>query len=174
MRVIHLFLMALSLLTLNVNGIRDRSKRDGLVQWLRSLPVKVDIICLQETHCVSLTECSSWFSSSGFLSVLAPGWIHSCGCVVLYRPSISLLNSWSADGRFLQCEFSFHDKIFRVVCVYAPNCNPARDLFFDGLHSRIDPSIPTVLVEISMLYLIGPEIGVAQTPPPCLEIVLPH
>ena len=145
MRVIHLFLMALSLLTLNVNGIRDRSKRDGLVQWLRSLPVKVDVICLQETHCVSLTECSSWFSSSGFLSVLAPGSIHSCGCVVLYRPSISLLKSWSADGRFLQCEFSFHDKIFRVVCVYAPNCNPARDLFFDGLHSRIDPSIPTVL-----------------------------
>ena len=77
--------------------------------------------------------------------MLAPGSIHSCGCVVLYRSSISLLNSWSADGRFLQCEFSFHDKIFRVVCVYAPNCNPARDLFFDGLHSRIDPSIPTVL-----------------------------
>ena len=139
------FLMAMSIVTLNCNGIRDSAKRSGLVQWLRSLPVKVDVICLQETHCVTLAECSSWFSSSGFLSVLAPGSTHSCGCVVLYRPSISLLNSWSADGRFLQCEFSFHDKIFRVACVYAPNRNPARDLFFDGLHHKIDPSIPTVL-----------------------------
>lgn len=35
------------------------------------------------------------------------------------------------------------------------------------------PSLRSLL-EISMLYLIGLEIGVAQTPPPCLEIVLPH
>ena len=31
------------------------------------------------------------------------------------------------------------------MCLYAPNCNPARDDFFDSLHTRIDPSIPTLL-----------------------------
>lgn len=102
------FVMALSILTLNCNGIRDHSKRSGLVQWLRSLPVSVDVVCLQETHCLSADECSSWFLSSGFSSVLSPGSAHSCGCIVLFRPSLSLVNSWcDVDGRFVQCEFSF-------------------------------------------------------------------
>ena len=139
-------IMALSILTLNCNGIRDQSKRAGLVQWLRSLPVSADIVCLQETHCLSSAECSSWFLSSGFSAVVSPGSSHSCGCIVLFRPSLSLANSWcDVWGRYLQVEFSFFGKSFRVVCVYAPNRNPARDQFFDELHSRIDPSIPTVL-----------------------------
>ena len=138
--------MALSILTLNCNGLRDQSKRNGLVQWLRSLPASVDVVCLQETHCLSTKECSSWFLTSGFSSVLSPGSAHSCGCIVLFRPSLSLVNSWcDADGRFLQCEFSFRGKPFRVCCIYGPNRNPARDHFLDDLHPRIDPSIPTVL-----------------------------
>ena len=87
-------LMALSLLSLNCNGIRDQFKRTGLVQWLGSLHVIVDVVCLQETHCVSQTECTLWFSSSGFLSCLSPGSNHSCGCVLLYHPSLSLVDSW--------------------------------------------------------------------------------
>ena len=139
-------IMALSLLTLNCNGIRDQSKRAGLVQWLRSLPVGADIVCLQETHCLSSAECSSWFFSSGFSAVVSPGSSHSCGCIVLFRPSLSLVNSWSdVSGRYLQVEFSLFGKSFRVVCVYTPNRNPARDQFFVEPHSRIDPSIPTVL-----------------------------
>ena len=64
----------------------------------------------------------------------------------LFRPSLTLLNSWNdSDGRFLQCEFSFCTKLFCVCCIYGPNRNPARDRFFDDLHHRIDPSIPTVL-----------------------------
>ena len=94
--------MALSLLSLNYNGIRDQFKRTGLVQWLRSLPVIVDVVCLQETHCVSQAECTLWFSSSGFLSCLSPGSNRSCGCVVLYRLSLSLVDSWiDASGRYL-------------------------------------------------------------------------
>ena len=50
--------MALSVLSLNCNGIRDQSKRSGLVQRLRSLPFTVDVVCLQETHCLSLADCA--------------------------------------------------------------------------------------------------------------------
>ena len=57
-----------------------------------------------------------------------------------------MVNSWSdTDGRYLQCEFSYLDKTFRVVCLYAPNRNPARDQFFDDLIHKIDPLIPTIL-----------------------------
>ena len=143
---LSVLLMALSILSLNCNGIRDQSKRIGLVQWLRSLPLCVDVVCLQETHCHSTVECQSWFSSSGFCSVVSPGSVHSCGCIVLYRPSLSLVNSWcDSDGRFLQCEFSLHQESFRVCCVYGPNRNPARDQFLDDISPRVDPSIPTLL-----------------------------
>ena len=146
MAIFPFFVMARSVLTLNCNGIRDLSKRSGLVQWLRSLPVNVDVVCLQETHCVSDAECLLWFQSSGFSSVVSGGSVHSCGCIVLFRPSLTLSNSWcDVDGRFLQCEFSFCSKLFRVCCIYCPNRNPERDLFLDGLQAKIDPLIPTVL-----------------------------
>ena len=80
--------MALQFLSINVNGLRDVSKRAGFLQWLRSLPVLPDIVSIQEAHCVSVDECRSWFSSSGFSFVLSPGSNRSCGCIVLFRSSL--------------------------------------------------------------------------------------
>ena len=146
MNLFQIIIMALSILSLNCNGLRDQSKRRGLIQRLRNLPVSVDVVCLQETHCILASESSSWFQSSGFSSAVSPGSAHSCGCIVLFRSSLTLVNSWGdADGRFLQCEFLFCAKLFRVCCIYGPNRNPARDQFLDDLHARIDPSIPTIL-----------------------------
>ena len=139
--------MALSILSLNCNGARDQSKRAGLVQWLRSLPVVVDVVCLQEPHCVSPAECTSWFASSGFLSCVSPGSNHSCACVILYCSTLSLVDLWSdTDGRLLQCAFSSYGKSFHVCCLYAPNCNPERDLFFEDASDMVDPCVPTLLV----------------------------
>ena len=65
--------MAVSIITLNTNGIRGSDKRSGLLQWLQALSVVPDVVCLQEVHCVSDAECQSWFRSSGYLSVVSPG-----------------------------------------------------------------------------------------------------
>ena len=105
--MIHLptfaFDTALSIISVNVNGLHDRDKRAGFVQWLRSLPSPADVVCLQECHCVSVDEVSFWFPGSGLLCAVSPGSNHSCGCIVLFRPSLSLIRSWSDDhGRFLQ------------------------------------------------------------------------
>lgn len=138
--------MAVSIISLNINGIRSPDKRLGLSQWLRSLSVVPDVVCLQETHCVSDVECQSWFRSSGFLSVVSPGSNKSRGCIILYRPALSLVKSWSDDeGRLLQCEFILLGKTFCVVSLYAHNRNPARDLFFDEVIPFVDLAIPTVL-----------------------------
>ena len=138
--------MALTIVSLNVNGLRESSKRDGLLQWLRSLPATVDVVSLQETHCSSDVECNSWFSSSGYSFALSPGTPRSGGCIILYRPVLQLVNLWcEVPGRSLLCEFLFCDTTFRILCLYAPNRNPARDLFFDGISVSVDPSIPTVL-----------------------------
>ena len=138
--------MALSIITINVNGLRDAAKHAGVVRWLQALPTPIDIVCLQEVHCTSVEECTRWFSFTGLFCVASPGSAHSCGCVVLYRPRLSLVRSWSdADGRFVQCELSFQAKLFRVACIYAPNRNPARDTFFSDVEVRVDPSVPTLL-----------------------------
>ena len=138
--------MALSFITLNVNGLRDVDKRAGVVHWLQSLPSPVDVVCLQETHCTSVEECTRWFSATGLSCVASFGSSHSCGTIVLYRPRLSLVRSWTDDvGRFVQCEFTFQTKLFRVACVYAPNRNPARDDFFADVEARVDPSVPTLL-----------------------------
>ena len=98
---VFFFLMALSIVSLNCDGICDNTKRAGLVQWLRSLAVVAIVICLQETHFSSVSECSSWFASSGLSCVLSPGSTRSCGCVILYRPCLSLVQSrCDSDVRF--------------------------------------------------------------------------
>ena len=100
-------------------------------------------------------------------------WVFSF--VWLYCP---LANYWcDVLGRYLQVEFSFFGKSFRVYCVYAPNRNPAQDQFFDDLHSKIDPSIPTVLCgdlnkvfdrSLDMLAVARP--SSCMTALPCLNI----
>ena len=140
------FSFNLNVLTINANGLRMADKRAGFLQWLRSLSVIVTIVCIQEVHCTSLAECDSWFRSSGFLSVVSPGSVKSCGCIVLFRPSLSLVQSWAdEEGRFLQCEFSYHDQSFRVVSLYAPNRNPARNEFLEQIADELDPTVPTLL-----------------------------
>ena len=74
-------LMALTIISINVNGLRGPSKRAGFLHWLHSLPCIPDIVCLQEAHCMSSEECSSWFSCSGLSFVVSPGSINSCGCI---------------------------------------------------------------------------------------------
>lgn len=104
------------------------------------------MVCLQEVRCISDAECQSWFLSSGFRSVRSPGSNKSCGCIILFRPSLSLVK-FSADdvGRFVVCEFCFHGKSFRVVSLYTPNRNPARDQFLEQVGLWVDPSIPIIL-----------------------------
>ena len=70
----------------------------------------------------------------------SPGSQKSCGCIVLFRHCLSLVNFSSDDaGRFVLCEFRFHGKLFRVASLHAPNCNPARDQFLELVPSWVDP-----------------------------------
>ena len=132
--------MALSIVTLNANGLRDQSKRAGLLQWFRSLTVVPDIVCLHECHFSSDLECRTWSRASGYLCALAAGSTHARGCIILFWPTLSLVQSWSEpDERFLMCEFRFCNQVFRVCCVYAPNSNPQRNQFLNDVCVRIDP-----------------------------------
>ena len=78
--------------------------------------------------------------------MFSPGSKKSYGCVVLFPPPLSLVqSSTDEEGRLFQCEFSFHDQSFRVVSLYAPNRNSVRNQFLEQLADEVDPSIPTLL-----------------------------
>ena len=115
---------------------------------------------LQETHVTDAAEVTSWFSSTGFLTVTSPGTAHSRGEVLLYRPSFSFVNSWvRLEERFLIAEFSRKDSVFRIVSVYAPNRNLAeRDEFFTLCLDFAGPSVRTILCLTSMLFLREPNV----------------
>ena len=131
---------------MNVNGLRQADKRAGLVHWLRSLPSVIDIICLQETHCISVLEGQSWFRSTGLSCAVSPGSNHSSRVVMLFHPHISLLRSWpDQSGRRLLAEFRSSDIVFRIYSIYAPNRNPDRDCFFEDVVDSVDPTISTSL-----------------------------
>ena len=105
-----------------------------------------DVVSLQETHCTALAEGQTWFLCSGFECSVSPGTARSAGCIVLFRPPLSLEASWTDfDGRFLRSDFSFWAVCFRVACIYAPNRNPDRDLFLSHAIVNLDPGTPTVL-----------------------------
>jgi len=76
-----------SLVSVNVNGLRDADKRLSFLQWLSHHSPSV--VCLQETHGLSADELSQWFSQFGFLCLGSFGSSHSCGVAILYRPVLS-------------------------------------------------------------------------------------
>ena len=82
-----------------------------------------------------------WFFVSGFSRFGS-----FPGSVVLYRPRFALVKSLiDPEGCFVMADFKFHEIAFRVVCLCAPNRNPARDDFFAFCESCVDPSVPTLL-----------------------------
>ena len=55
--------MALNIISLNVNGLRENKKRFALYNWLRKQ--NVDICLLQETHCCDQNEMNNWTKEWG-------------------------------------------------------------------------------------------------------------
>ena len=53
-------IMAITILTLNIQGLRNQHNRQTLIQWLNCF--SPDIVALQETHSTSEKEFSDWFS----------------------------------------------------------------------------------------------------------------
>lgn len=145
----------LSVLTLNCQGLRDPAKRTVLFSWLSC--IKADVVCLQETHCISQDEFVSWVSSESAVdnnceqySVLSsPGTVRSRGVAILYRPSLSVdCEVLDDQGRLQVVTFSIcsSDSVsFQLVNIYGPNRKAEGETFFESIGSKFDASLPTVL-----------------------------
>lgn len=122
------------MLSINANGLRDASKRAGFLQWLRSLSVAPDVVSIQEAHCISVVECRSWFSSSGFSFIVFPGSNRSCGCVILFRSTLSLLIiGVMMSGVLFSVSFLLVAKFFVLFVCMLPT------ITLKGINSSISP-----------------------------------
>ena len=138
------FILALTVISVNVNGLRDGDKRLGFLQWLPHLSPLV--VCLQETHAVSNDDLLSWFSRFGYLCAGSFGTNHSRGVVVLYHLVFECRSVvCKCDGCFVLVEFSLGGSVFVAASIYAPNCNPDCDAFFVRCIDSIDPAVSTLL-----------------------------
>ena len=124
----------LSIITLNVNGLRAQRKRLLLFDFLKRS--KFDIVLLQETHVSSVSDCVLWNRESGFKGYWSLGTSSSCGVGILVRDPSRLKNcSFRCDdeGRIIMLDCSYCNQDFRIISIYVPTDGSQRIDYFQKL-----------------------------------------
>ena len=130
----------LTIATLNVNGLRNPSKRFALNRFLCSL--HVDIVGVQETHSatdVEAQEYSKDFPSYDILCNL--GTSQQNGVAILFSKRAHSELSCTGrdnDGRLISASVRIEGSVYHITCVYSPCASVDRVQF---LRSRVEPLV---------------------------------
>ena len=138
--------MALSMCSINVNGIEERPKREQVFQFLQNHSFYICL--LQETHLSTLSQGESWNRLWGGSTVWSPGSNRSRGVGVLCSPlsTVKILHhKIDTEGRIATVLLQHEKRKFQIVCVYAPNNVSARETFFNSLWRFLFPNVETVI-----------------------------
>ena len=137
--------MAINILTCNINGLNDQTKRDNFFGFLKKS--SFDLILLQETKSGPSTV-KRWSDEWTGESIWNSGPSHSCcGVAVLSKSNISL-NELNRDshGRILNVMMKIDEHEMQVLNIYAPNVPRERRNFFCGLvEFSQDTGLPVLL-----------------------------
>ena len=134
--------MDLRIISLNINGLNDHLKRTALVDWLKCM--KVDVVCLQETHSPSHESARRWFANSGYRVASSSLTSKSAGVPILVKDKYKITKIIKdEDGRYVQAVVDFEEGQASFILLYAPNRNPARNTFFASLTGLTHLSRPT-------------------------------
>ena len=139
----------LKIVSLNVRGMISKNKRDKICLWLRRH--KVDIACLQETHCTKQkleTFQNSWNGISKYGLTHSS---HSKGVGILFgsKLNVNIENYKSLnDGRILLINFWLEKVQYTIVNCYAPNEEKERILWMNKCEPWIRENTTNSLVMI--------------------------
>ena len=106
-------LMALSICSINVNGIKETPKRSRVFSALRA--ENCDIYLLQETHVQSVQEGKLWERDWGGRAIFSPGSNRSAGVGILINPRSSVeIVTHKADksGRLILAKLKLNNSEF--------------------------------------------------------------
>ena len=128
----------LSIITLNVNGIRAEKKRLVLFDFLKSS--SFDVMFLQEAHIATVEDCIRWNRESGFKGYWSLGATNSCGVGILLRDHSRFKNCsfrCDSDGRIVTFDCTFQKQDFRFLSVYVPTDGSQRIEFFQNFDRHL-------------------------------------
>ena len=114
-------MVRLKLLTKNVCGIGDNSKRRQVFNYLKRQ--NADVFMLQETHSSSSVE-KVWTAEWGSEIIYSHGQPNSKGVCVMFKKNLNvkvLSIKKDTKGRLLGVKISIQDNEYAVLNLYAPN-----------------------------------------------------
>ncbi len=120
--------MALTVLTLNVNGIHDKSKWE--IVW-QEIP-RVDIICFQETHLTKDQEFAFKLHAQGYNYWFSHGTSASAGVMIAisWLTGVNMVKVGGIPGWMLALDLTLlTGQRFQLINIYAPN-NSAKCIAF--------------------------------------------
>ena len=139
--------MVVTISSLNIHGLTNDTKRQTMYNTF--LQSKSDIICLQETHCLSRNR-TAWQDEWPGMSYWNPGPYNSKGLAILFKPSFKgeiISSDMDFDSRVLTVNVKLNDFTFNITTIYAPNTESRLECeqFFEFLDDYIPKEMPTIL-----------------------------
>ena len=138
--------MGLRVLSLNVKGLRDPHKVTKLKWYLAQ--IEFDVLFLQETHVVSMSEGDSIADKLTCRGFWGFGGVHSCGVGILVKKFLNITvaqGNGGLDGRFFVLDLSLKGQGFRFVNVYLPNVERERCVVLRRLYNLLNSNRVTLL-----------------------------
>ena len=127
---------SLKLLSLNVSGLRNKTKRKTLFRQFKQK--KFDVVCVQESH-VTKEVIESWRKEWGGEIVYYEGTNHSKGQLILLRNNFPYEYSIEKQSaRILAIRIKDQSKETAIFNIYAPNSSPEIGDFFHELTETVE------------------------------------
>ena len=102
--------------SLNVNGMRDHSKRAQLFTWFKAK--KIDIVFLQETHCKSYSDSKLWEKEWGGKCFWSFGGSRSRGTCIMFRDGLPFkkhMFHYDAVGRLIVLDINLYGCSYHLL-----------------------------------------------------------
>ena len=136
----------LSVVSLNLRGLQNKSKRNRIFQYFKIK--KYDVIPLQETYSTPEDE-NKWkkeWERPTFFSSLRN---HKCGVAILCTNNKNKLkatyaNSYQA-GSHISIDIETELISYRIPNIYAPNIPKKRNFFFQKLETQFPDNLNNIL-----------------------------
>ena len=126
----------ITVLSANCQGLRDKSKRADVINFLQSL--RPNIICLQDTH-LTKDEENELRSISNCACLISGLKTNSHGVAILVMNNFECKISNSSpdvNGNMIYADLNIGSLSLRLVNIYAPNTDSPQ--FFEGINALIN------------------------------------
>ena len=126
--------MSLKIISLNVNGICDNTKRQIIFHWLKQQ--NSHICFIQETHCHDTFGANNWSAEWGGKCFWSLGTSLARGVAILFQEKLDIKISneiVDINGRYIYITIEVDECKVNLLNVYAPNNGNERVRFFNNI-----------------------------------------